>query len=81
MRDLHISMMASRAGISSQHGTINIYGGDITARGAKYCAGIGGGNGCNGGTINIFGGTVRTYGGVDAAGIGGGENGKKIIVK
>lgn len=56
-------------------GTINIHGGKITAKGAEYGAGIGGGDGGNGGYVTIFDGIVNAYGGVDAAGIGGGEGG------
>jgi hypothetical protein len=57
-------------------GTINIFGGTITAQGGRYGAGIGGaGNhptGSDYGTINIFGGTILAQAGEDAAGIGGG---------
>ena len=39
-------------------GTINIHGGRITADGAAWSAGIGGGVGGGGGTINIYGGHI-----------------------
>ena len=59
----------------SAGGTVNIYGGDITAIGGKGAAGIGGGarynsskQGCPGGTVNIYGGTVTaTAGAADDA--------------
>lgn len=57
-------------------GRVEIHGGDITAYGAEYGAGIGGGDGGSGGTVIIYAGKVTTDGGVDAAGIGGGEGGK-----
>lgn len=54
-------------------GTINITGGNITARGYS-AAGIGGGGyGGGGGSINISGGNVTATGGGWSAGIGGGE--------
>ena len=58
------------------NGTINIYGGNISATGAKYSPGIGGGGeGGSGGTINIYDGTVTAKGGSEGAGIGGGDEG------
>ena len=59
-------------------GTVNIYGGKVSANGNgeySYGAGIGGGDACDGGTIYIYGGEVNAAGGYDAAGIGGGEDG------
>ncbi len=59
-------------------GTINVYGGNITANSVTLgdCgAGIGGGRYGNGGTVCIYGGTVTTTGGTGGAGIGGGMNG------
>ncbi len=54
---------------------ITIYGGKVTATGAKSGAGIGGGkNNNNPGTINIYGGDIKANGGMYGAGIGGGEN-------
>ena len=73
---------------SSACGTINIYGGNITARSGVYCAGIGGfGTGSStaakkgaGGIIRVYGGSVYAYGGGTTggergAGIGGGNSG------
>ena len=54
---------------------ITIYGGKVTAQGAKSGAGIGGGKNNNKlGAITIYGGTVNATGGDYGAGIGGGEN-------
>ncbi len=61
-------------------GTVIVYGGTITARGAKYCAGIGGAKLGRGGTLTVYGGTIRAYGGAYAAGIGGGQNGDGATV-
>ena len=61
-------------------GTINIYGGNITATGTQYGAGIGGagtgstGTGGAGGTVTIYGGSVTATGGANSAAIGGGRN-------
>ena len=61
-------------------GTINIHGGDITARGGTNAAGIGGGYkyeqtySC--GTITIYGGKISATGGTDGAGIGCGCRGQ-----
>ena len=53
---------------------ITIYGGKVTAQGAKTGAGIGGGkNNNHPGTINIYGGDITTDGGQGGAGIGGGQ--------
>ncbi len=54
-------------------GTIEIYGGNITARGGGNAAGIGGGNGGSGTSISINGGKVTAQGGDYAAGIGSGN--------
>ena len=60
-------------------GNVTIYGGTVKAIGAKFAAGIGGGDADNeggrGGTTIIYGGNVTAIGGTDAAGIGGGEGG------
>ena len=61
-------------------GTVIVYDGTITARGAKYCAGIGGANLGSGGKLTVYGGTIRAYGGAYAAGIGGGQNGDGATV-
>ena len=53
-------------------GTIIIYGGNITAQGSYYGAGIGGGYYGVGGTVTIYGGTVTATGGSYGSGIGGG---------
>ncbi|MBO4682554.1 MAG: hypothetical protein J5618_01700, partial [Bacilli bacterium] len=58
-------------------GTVNIFGGTVTAT-SNYCAGIGGGgnysgNAGNGGTVNIYGGTVNARGD-GHVGIGSGDN-------
>ena len=60
-------------GDESSAGTINIYGGNITAHGTSDAAGIGGGNEASGGTVRIYGGFVTANGGQYAAGIGGGD--------
>ncbi|MBP3711080.1 MAG: hypothetical protein J6I86_01270 [Bacteroidaceae bacterium] len=74
-------------GRNGNGGSITITGGDVTAYGGKYAAGIGSGingasNYSHGPLIKISGGIVHAYGGVDAAGIGGGEdaNGGDITI-
>ena len=57
----------------SDNGTVNIYGGVVSANG-RSGAGIGGGDGADGGTVNIYGGTVTANGVTMGAGIGGGAN-------
>lgn len=57
----------------SLNGTVNIYGGKVTAKGGKWGAGIGGGARGGGGTVTIYGGTVEAHGGEYAPGIGGGQ--------
>ena len=61
---------------SEGSGTINIYGGKVTAKADVDAAGIGGGFKGDGGNINIYGGTITATGGSDnsngGAGIGGG---------
>jgi hypothetical protein len=54
---------------------VDIYGGEVEARGANNGAGIGGGNQSNGVILNVYGGDVKAYGGNDGAGIGGGWDG------
>lgn len=54
-------------------GTVNIYGGAVTARGGESGAGIGGSGGGNGGTLNVSGGRVDAFGGKSGAGIGAGS--------
>lgn len=69
-------------------GTISIYGGNITARGASRCAGIGTGNNYGTsnhptpGAITIYGGSVNATGGEYGAGIGGSldERGGSITI-
>ena len=56
-------------------GTIEIKGGDITAKGGEYAAGIGGAYHWTSGHIHISGGTVNATGGRLAAGIGSGYMG------
>lgn len=62
-------------------GDITIKGGDISAWGGKYAAGIGCANAVgagDGGTCNnitITGGTIRAFGGENSAGIGGSDEG------
>ncbi len=60
-------------------GSIQIYGGDVTAVGGADAAGIGGGEERDGGNIAISGGTVKATGGSvtskGGAGIGGGGKG------
>lgn len=55
-------------------GTVNIYGGTITATGGSTAAGIGGGLNRGAGNVTIYGGTVTATGGLMGAGIGGGGN-------
>ena len=57
----------------SDNGTVNIYGGVVSANG-RGGAGIGGGDGADGGVVNIYGGTVTANGVSTGAGIGGGAN-------
>ena len=74
--DNYNSGIGSNANVNS--GTINIHGGQITAKGGGAGAGIGAGGAASGkhtddGTLNIYGGTVKATGGGNAAGIGGGQ--------
>ncbi len=62
-------------GKDSYTGTIVIHGGDITANGGRYAAGIGGREDKPSGTITIYNGKVTAQGGASGAGIGGGEGG------
>ena len=52
-------------------GTVNIHGGNITAIGGYYAAGIGGALDGGNGEVNIYGGNVTAQGNNFAAGIGG----------
>ncbi|MBQ3807268.1 MAG: InlB B-repeat-containing protein, partial [Kiritimatiellae bacterium] len=63
-------------------GNIVICGGNITARGSCYGAGIGGGYYGAGGTVTVYGGTVTATGGNYGAGIGGGQykNGGTVTI-
>ena len=54
--------------------TLTINGGNITARGGDYGAGIGGSWGWAGGNVIINGGTVTAIGGFSSAGIGSGHD-------
>ena len=56
-------------------GVINIKGGNITATGGKYAAGIGSGHNNSCSHIVISGGIINAMGGEDAAGIGSGWGG------
>ncbi|MBQ6554882.1 MAG: hypothetical protein IJL89_06595, partial [Firmicutes bacterium] len=56
-------------------GTILISGGNVTAVGGNYGAGIGGAYMGSGGNITINGGTVTATGGYNGSGIGGGSGG------
>ena len=60
------------------YASIQIHGGQVTAKGGKYCAGIGGSRSSDAlrfdfpvGDISIFGGVIHATGGDGAAGIGG----------
>ncbi len=59
-------------GKTDQMGTLIIHGGDITASGGKYGAGIGGRRNRPGKNITIYGGKIKATGGEGGAGIGGG---------
>ena len=52
-------------------GTVNIWGGDVYARGGKYSTGIGGGYKSKGGDVHIYGGTVEARCGEEYSAIGG----------
>ena len=56
-------------------GVISINGGNITATGGKYCAGIGSSHNNSCSHILIYGGTINATGGENAAGIGSGWGG------
>ena len=64
-------------GHRASFGSVNIYGGTVTASASDESAGIGAGEEApNGeGVVNIYGGTVTAQGGARGAGIGGGEDG------
>ena len=59
-------------------GSITINGGNITATGSKYAAGIGGGN-KHIGTVTVNAGNVTAQGGYHAAGVGGGTQGLATV--
>ena len=57
-------------------GNLEIHGGDIYAKGAKWAAGIGGGYEQDGGLVTIYGGKIEAHGSDGSgAGIGGGQDG------
>ena len=56
-------------------GRLEVHGGDISAEGGEYAAGIGGGLMQAGDLVIVYGGRVEARGGNDGAGIGGGESG------
>ena len=62
-------------GHKASFGSVNIYGGTVTASASDESAGIGAGEEApNGeGVVNIYGGTVTAQGGARSAGIGGGD--------
>ena len=63
---------------SSPCGTINVYGGTITAKSGQYSAGVGGFSTSatsTGGRVNVYGGRLISTGGTYGAGIGGGYKG------
>ena len=63
-------------GHKASFGSVNIYGGTVTASASDESAGIGAGEEApNGeGVVNIYGGTVTAQGGARGAGIGGGDD-------
>ena len=62
-------------GESDHMGVLIIHGGDITARGGRFAAGIGGCKNRTGHNITIYGGKIDAKGGSRGAGIGGGWGG------
>lgn len=63
---------------SSPCGTVNVYGGTITAKSGQYGAGVGGFSTAatsTGGRVNVYGGRLIAAGGSYGAGIGGGQKG------
>ena len=76
------SQAAINAGTINSHpssgpaisGDVTIHGGNITAKGAKHCAGIGSNDGATTFPITIYGGKINAKGGSDGAGIGGGRD-------
>ena len=62
-------------------GTINIYGGTISAKGSGSASGIGGGAKKDSGYINIYGGNITAKGGGGGSGIGTGQYSHKQIGK
>ena len=67
--------IGSGRGENDACGHIMIEGGDITATGGAFAAGIGSGGGGTCGNITIKGGTIEATGGNWAAGIGSGDGG------
>jgi len=65
----------SEAAIRTTNATLTIDGGEISAVGGNYAAGIGGNRYANGGTVKINGGYIKAQGGLYGAGIGGGDGG------
>lgn len=77
-RDVAIGGSYNQNTTSSPCGTINIYGGTITAKSGRYGAGVGGFSydaTSAGGRINVYGGRLIATGGKYGAGIGGGYKG------
>ena len=77
-RDVAIGGSYNQNTTSSPCGTINIYGGTITAKSGRYGAGVGGFSydaTSAGGRINVYGGCLIATGGQYGAGIGGGYKG------
>ena len=77
-RDVAIGGSYNQNTTSSPCGTINIYGGTITAKSGQYGAGVGGFSynaTSAGGRINVYGGRLIATGGKYGAGIGGGYKG------
>ena len=64
-------LCAGIGGYGGAGGTVTINGGEVTATGGEWGAGIGGGHQGAGGTVTINGGTVTAKGGYCGAGIGG----------
>lgn len=71
----HRTSLPGIGGEEVHAGNIIIHGGDITATGGKYAAGIGGREDKSSKNITIWGGKVEATGGENGAGIGGGEGG------
>ena len=61
------------SGHAKSGGTLTVHGGEVSATGGGFGAGIGGGEDGNGGTVTVYGGEVNATGGAGGAGIGGGK--------